>query len=93
MFTIKKVVYICKVNKAQQNLKTRKMKANSLTQMTKKEQLQNRLSMFQNKVVEFSKLISQARYNNNTQLENIYIEQLMQCEKMIQISKTDLINL
>lgn len=26
MFTIKKVVYICKVNKAQQNLKTRKMK-------------------------------------------------------------------
>jgi hypothetical protein len=26
LFTIKKVVYICKVNKAQQNLKTRKMK-------------------------------------------------------------------
>ena len=69
------------------------MKADSLTQMTKKEQLQNRLSMFQSKIVEFSKLISQARNNNNTQLENIYIEQLMQCEKMVQIAKTDLINL
>ena len=40
MFTIKKVVYICKVNKAQNNLKTRIMKkVNEMTAQEVKQEM------------------------------------------------------
>lgn len=83
-------MYICKVIN---NEKTEIMKAETLSQFTQKEKAANRLAMFEAKVIEFGKLINQARKDNNSALEKIYIDSLIQCEKMIAICKVDFNNL
>jgi hypothetical protein len=65
----------------------------TLTQFTKKEKALNRLAMFQSRVVKYGELINKARANENESLENIYITELMQCEKMVAICKEDLNNI
>jgi hypothetical protein len=69
------------------------MKTESLSQFSKKEKALNRLAMFEFKILQYSMDIQTARKNNDKTLEDIYINQIIQCEKMILICKNDLNNL
>jgi hypothetical protein len=55
----------------------------TLAQYTEKETALNKLKMFETRVKSYSLKIKEARENNNSVLENIFINELIQCEKMV----------
>jgi hypothetical protein len=55
----------------------------TLAQYTEKETSLNKLKMFETRVKSYSLKIKEARENNNSVLENIFINELIQCEKMV----------
>lgn len=55
----------------------------TLSQYTQKEIALNKLKMFETRVKSYSLKIKDARENNNSVLENIFISELIQCEKMV----------
>ena len=61
----------------------------TLAQYTEKETALNKLKMFETRVKSYSLKIKEARENNNSVLENIFINELIQCEKMVVICKQE----
>lgn len=55
----------------------------TLAQYTEKETALNKLKMFETRVKSYSLKIKEARQNNNSVLENIFITELIQCENMV----------
>ena len=55
----------------------------TLAQYTEKETALNKLKMFETRVKSYSLKIKEARENNNSVLENIFTNELIQCEKMV----------
>jgi hypothetical protein len=55
----------------------------TLAQYTEKETALNKLKMFETRVKSYSLKIKESRENNNSVLENIFINELIQCEKMV----------
>tara|TARA_R110002153_G_scaffold262561_1_gene423521 strand:+ start:404 stop:589 length:186 start_codon:yes stop_codon:yes gene_type:complete len=55
-----------------------------------KELKNGKVTMFQERIIKIMESIEKARNNDNNVLESIFISELKQCEKMLQVSRQDL---